>query len=73
MDMMPRKVEMVKSDERGEFEGMFGALYTREKINQEVMTTDTLELNGAAESQIVIIAAAGLAAREHTSVKLYPN
>ncbi|CAM9733137.1 unnamed protein product [Sphacelaria rigidula] len=46
----PRKVEMVRSDDGGEFsEGAFGELCDREKIKGEKTTADSPQFNGVAE------------------------
>ena len=64
---------MVRSDGGGEFsKGAFGVLCTTGKIKQEFTTVDSPQYNGVAERQIVIIEAAGLAARIQAAVK-YPN
>ena len=72
-EIAPRKVEVVGSDGSSEFsKGVFGALYTTEKIRQESTTADSPQYNGVAERQIAIIEAAGLAARIQATGK-YPN
>ncbi|CAM9481085.1 unnamed protein product, partial [Sphacelaria rigidula] len=45
----PRKIEIVRSDDGGEFsEGAFGELCDREKIKQEKTTADSPQFNGRA-------------------------
>ena len=72
-EISPRKVEVVRSDDGGEFtEGEFGELCDREKIKQENTTADSPEFNGVVERALGITETAGLAARIQAS-ELYPN
>ncbi|CAM9389968.1 unnamed protein product, partial [Sphacelaria rigidula] len=64
----PRKIDIVRSDDGGEFlEGAFGELCDRKNIKQEKTTADSPQFNGVAERALGIIETAGLAARIQAS------
>ena len=58
----PPVVEVVRSDERGEFKGDFAKHYRRHNIRQEFTTADSAKFNGVAERHIAIIESAGMVA-----------
>ncbi|CAM9995170.1 unnamed protein product, partial [Sphacelaria rigidula] len=69
----PKKVEIVRSDDGGEFsEGAFGELCDRAKIKQEKTTADSPQFIGVVERALGIIETAGLEARIQAS-ELYPD
>ncbi|CAM9751359.1 unnamed protein product, partial [Sphacelaria rigidula] len=69
----PRKIEIVRSDDGGEFsEGAFGELCDREKIKQEKTTADSPQFNGVVERALGVIETADLAARIQAP-ELYPD
>ena len=54
-------VEVVRSDEGGEFKGDFAKLCRRHNIHQEFTTADSAKFNGVAERHIALIESAGMA------------
>ena len=60
---IPSAVEVVRSDEGGEFRGDFAKLCRRHNIRQEFTTADSAKFNGVAERHIVRIESAGMAAQ----------
>ena len=59
----PSAVEVVRSDEGGEFKGDFANLCRRNNIRQEVTTTDSVNFNEVAERHIAMVESAGMAAQ----------
>ena len=59
---IPSAVEVVRSDEGGEFKGDFAKLCRRHNIRQEFTTADSAKFNGVAERRIAMIESAGMAA-----------
>ena len=60
---IPSAVEVVRSDEGGEFKGDFAKLCRRRNIRQEFTTADSANFNGVAERHIAMIESAGMAAQ----------
>ena len=60
---IPSAVEVVRSDEGGEFKGDFANLCRRHNIRQEFTTADIAKFNGVAERHIAMIESAGKAAQ----------
>ena len=60
---IPSAVEVVRSDEGGEFKGDFAKLCRRHNIRQEFTTGDSAKFNGVAERHIAMIESAGMAAQ----------
>ena len=60
---IPSAVEVVRSDEGGEFKGDFAKLCRRHTIRQEFTTVDSAKFNGVAEHHIAMIESAGMAAQ----------
>ena len=63
----PSAVEVVHSDEGGEFRGDFAKLCRRHNIRQEVTTVDSAKFNGVAERHIEIVESAGMSAQVQQS------
>ena len=59
----PSAVEVLRSDEGGEFKEDFAKLCRRHNIRQEFTTADSAKFNGVAERHIAMIASAGMAAQ----------
>ena len=64
-------VEVVRSDEGGEFKGDFAKLCKRHNIRQEFTTADSAEFNGLAERHIAMIESAGKAAAQVRAKSLF--
>ena len=60
-------VEVVHSDEEGEFKGGFSILRRRHNIRQEFTTADSAKFNEVAERHIVMMESAGMAAQVQQS------
>ena len=60
---IPSAVEVVRSDEGGEFKGGLAKLCRRHNIRQEFTTADSVKFNGVAERHIAMIASVGMAAQ----------
>ena len=60
---IPSAVEVVRSNEGGEFKGDFAKLCRRHNIRQEFTTADSAKFNGVAERHIAMIESAGMAAQ----------
>ena len=60
---IPSAVEVVRSDEGGEFKGDFAKLCRRHNIRQEFTTADSTKFNGVGERHIAMIESAGMAAQ----------
>ena len=56
-------VEVVRSDEGGEFKGDFAKLCSRQNIRQEFNTADNAKFNEVAGGHIAMIESAGMAAQ----------
>ena len=54
-------VEMIRSDEGGEFKGDFAKLCRRYNIRQECNAADSANINGVAECHIAMVESAGMA------------
>ena len=59
----PSAVEVVRSDEGGEFKGDFAKLCRKHSIRQEFTTADSPKFNGVAERHIAMVETAGMAAQ----------
>ena len=63
MARIPSAVEVIHSDEAGEFKGDFAKLCRRRNIRQEFTTADSAKYNAVAERHIAMIKSAGMAAQ----------
>ena len=59
----PSVVEVIRSDEGGEFNGDFAKLCRRQNIRQEFTTPDSAKFNRVAERHIAMVESAGIAAQ----------